>query len=127
MILFLERIMKKISFIITILLLLVSFQLVAQTLSTNPYLIRTFIDENGNSIDEVIVPGRPPEHHREPAVEVPQPPYNRAVNIITNVPAFDWSYGCSATSAAMIAGHYDNTIFHGMYIGPTNGGVMPMK
>lgn len=27
----------------------------------NPYLVSTFVDEDGNEIDVIIVPGRPPE------------------------------------------------------------------
>lgn len=42
------------------------------------------------------------------------------------VPAFNWSFGCSATSAAMIAGYYDRNGFDNMYAGPTNGGLMPL-
>ncbi|MCD4819313.1 MAG: hypothetical protein K8S23_11545 [Candidatus Cloacimonetes bacterium] len=69
------------------------------TKNNTPYIVRTFIDEHGNEIDEVIVQGRPPENHREPAVKLPSPISNRSINILTNVPAFDWCYGCSATSA----------------------------
>ena len=32
------------------------------------------------------------------------------INVLTKVPAFDWSYGCSATSAAMMMGYYDNNV-----------------
>ena len=47
--------------------------------------------------------------------------------ILPDVPAFNWSYGCSATSAAMIAGYYDRTSHANVYAGPTNGGVMPLN
>jgi len=49
------------------------------------------------------------------------------INTLSNVPAFDWCYGCSATSAAMMFGHYDNHNYTNMYAGPTNGGVCPMN
>ena len=49
-----------------------------------------------------------------------------AINTLSNVPAFDWSYGCSATSAAMLFGYYDRTGYSDMYTGPTNGGVCPL-
>ncbi len=42
-------------------------------------------------------------------------------------PAFSWSFGCSATTAAMIAGYYDRTGYPNIYTGPTNGGVMPLN
>jgi len=73
----------------------------------NPYLVRTFIDEQGRQIDEVIVPGRPPEI-KAPVVAVLEPNPAMGINTLSNVPAFDWCYGCSATSAAMMFGHYDN-------------------
>jgi hypothetical protein len=59
-------------------------------------------------------------------VELPLPSEDGAVNTLSNVPAFDWAYGCSATSAAMIAGYYDRVGYSNMYTGPTNGGVMPL-
>ncbi|MCD4796659.1 MAG: C39 family peptidase, partial [Candidatus Cloacimonetes bacterium] len=114
-----------------LLFLVISFLFVSQILAVeridSKYIIRTFIDEEGNSIDEIIVPGRPPEHHREPVVKLPDPATSDAINILSNVPAFDWCYGCSATSAAMIAGYYDNGSYSNMYTGPANGGVVPMN
>ena len=75
---------------------------VAQT--ENPYLVRTFVDEDGRQIDVIIVPGRPPETKAK-AVNVPEPNIQMGINTLTGVPAFDWSYGCSATSAAMLFGY----------------------
>ena len=92
----------------------------------NPYLVRTFVDDEGRQIDEVIVPGRPPEIKVEVAI-VPEPHIAMGINNLGNVPAFNWSYGCSATSAAMMAGYYDNAEYTNMYVGPTNGGVCPMN
>ncbi len=43
-----------------------------------------------------------------------------------SVPTYEWSFGCSATSAAMIAAYYDRGAYPNLYTGPTNGGVMPM-
>jgi hypothetical protein len=74
-----------------------------------------------NEIVGVIVPGLPPKDYRAPVAV-----YSKAAVTLLNVPAFTWAFGCSATSAAMIAGYYDNTGFPDMYTGPTNGGVMPM-
>jgi len=91
----------------------------------NPYLIRTFADEDGNQIDEVIVPGRPPEI-KVAIAEVPEPHIAMGTNTLTEVPAFDWSYGSSATSAAMLFGYYDRTGYSDMYTGPTNGGLCPL-
>ena len=91
----------------------------------NPYLVSTFVDDDGNQIDEVIVPGRPPEIKVE-AVEVPEPNIEMGINTLTEVPAFDWSYGCSPTAAAMLFGYYDRTGYSNMYTGPTDGGVCPL-
>jgi len=93
--------------------------------SPNPYLVETLVDEDERLIDKVIVPGRPPEI-KAAAATVPEPDPAMGINTISKVPAFNWSYGCSATAAAMLFGHYDNTGYSNMYAGPTNGGVCPM-
>jgi hypothetical protein len=46
--------------------------------------------------------------------------------IIANFPSFDWVFGCSAVSGAMIAAYYDRGLYPNLYTGPTNGGVMPL-
>jgi hypothetical protein len=96
---------------------------------TNPLVekgyLKPFTSDDGKLINMVIVPGRPPAIKAE-VVQVPDPRTSEAINVLPNVPALDWSYGCSATSAAMIAGHYDNTDYPNMYAGPTNSGVFPM-
>ena len=91
----------------------------------NPYLVRTF-EEDGRLIDEIIVPGRPPDIKAE-VVEVPEPNLAAGINTLNTVPAFTWCYGCSATSAAMMMGYYDNQGYPNMYTGPTHGGVCPMN
>jgi len=85
-------------------------------------LVRTFRDQNGNLVDEIIVPGIPVE------MRVPGPIANPTRNtvLISGVPIFDWCYGCSATSAAMMAGYYDRGDYPNNYSGPTNSGVMPL-
>ncbi|WP_294956935.1 FG-GAP-like repeat-containing protein [Sulfurovum sp.] len=47
------------------------------------------------------------------------------IHILT-APAFSWSFGCAATTAAMIAGYYDRMGYPNVYTGPTNSGVMPL-
>ena len=92
----------------------------------NPHQVTTFVDEEGRQIDEIIISGRPPEI-KAAAVTVPEPHIAMGINTVSHVPAFDWSYGCSATSAAMLFGYYDNDGYHtNMYAGPTNAGVCPM-
>jgi YD repeat-containing protein len=91
----------------------------------NPYVVRTFIDGEGNEIVMISVPGRPPET-KVRAVAAPEPDVQAGINALSDVPAFEWSYGCSATSAAMLFGYYDRTGYSNMYAGPTNGGVCPL-
>ncbi|MEI7980027.1 MAG: T9SS type A sorting domain-containing protein [Bacteroidota bacterium] len=84
------------------------------------FIKRTFRDAEGKEIQEIIVPGKPPEFRMPEAVPV------RSAVVLPNVPAYDWSFGCSATSASMMAGYYDRTGFSNIYAGPANGGVAPM-
>jgi len=93
--------------------------------ASNPYLLETVVDDEGRELDVIIVPGRPPEI-KAAAVSLPEPNLAAGINILSNVPAFDWCYGCSATSAAMMFGYYDNSGYANMYTGPTNGGACPM-
>ena len=95
--------------------------------SSNPYVVDRFI-EDGKLIDEIIVPSmpHPPEGFAREVSLVPEPDIYAGINTISNVPAMTWCFGCSATSAAMMFGHYDNTDYSNMYAGPTNGGVFPM-
>ena len=93
--------------------------------SDNPYVVNRFIHD-GELIDEVIVPGRPPESYRALQTIIPESNAAAGTNTLSNVPAFDWSYGCSATSAAMMFGYYDNSGYPNIYTGPTNGGIIPM-
>lgn len=97
---------------------------------TNPLVekgyLKPFTIDDGKLINMVIVPGRPPAIKAE-VVQVTDPRTSEAINVLLDVPALDWSYGCSATSAAMIAGYYDNTGYPNMYAGPTNSGVFPMN
>jgi Divergent InlB B-repeat domain/Peptidase_C39 like family/Fibronectin type III domain len=97
----------------------------------NPYFrIEEAGSLNNNAITKIIIAGppTPPEEYaiQRNTTSLPVPNQQAGINTLANVPAFDWSHGCSATSAAMIAGYYDRTSFANMYAGPTNGGVMPM-
>lgn len=102
-----------------------------QAASWEDYIVRQFWYE-GKLVNQIIVPGRPPENYRAPVVQLPQvrPAQNgypaQQVKILPNSPATTWSYGCSAISAAMTFGYYDNVGYPNMYTGPTNGGVFPL-
>jgi uncharacterized repeat protein (TIGR02543 family) len=92
---------------------------------TNPGDAPTFVDDNGRQLDKVVISGRPPTIKAKVA-SLPNPSADADTNVLSNVPAFDWSYGCSATAAAMLFGYYDNNGYPNMYTGGTNGGVCPM-
>ena len=90
--------------------------------SINHLIISHANDTSGNEIVGIIVPGKPPENYREP-IAYP----TRSSVTLPLVPAYDWSFGCSATSAAMAAGYYDNNGYINMYAGPANSGVAPLN
>lgn len=46
--------------------------------------------------------------------------------LIANFPSYNWVFGCSAVSGAMIAAWYDRGSYPNLYTGPTAGGVMPL-
>jgi hypothetical protein len=85
-----------------------------------------FTDENGNQIAVISFP-LPPPKTKVATASIPKAIAAGAVNTLSDVPAFDWSYGCSATSAAMIFGYYDRIGYDDMYTGPANGGVCPLN
>jgi hypothetical protein len=85
----------------------------------------------GDTLIRTVISGppHPPpgfELQRTAVLSLPEPNIEAGVNLLSNVPGFLWSFGCSATSAAMIAGYYDRTGYGNMYAGPANGGVMPL-
>lgn len=47
--------------------------------------------------------------------------------MVSGVPTFQWVFGCSAVSAAMISGYYDAHGYPNIYTGPTNGGLVPLN
>lgn len=124
---------RRLIFTIVGMALLVSLITPATVLADDPdseyYHVRTVALVDGASIEEVIIngPPTPPFGYTRTTCELPEPNSKASLNVLSGVPAFNWSFGCSATSAAMIAGYYDRTGYTNMYAGPTNGGVMPMN
>ena len=84
---------------------------------------------DGTNVERSIVngpPTPPPGYELERSTfALPEPNPEMGTNTLT-VPAFNWVFGCSSVSGAMIAGYYDRSGFPNMYTGPTNGGVMPL-
>jgi hypothetical protein len=110
-----ERAMKRktLNLILVVALVLIPTLLPAQVLAQDPGIEVLVIDGP---------PTPPPGYDPTPVEVVPA----TAVKL-SDVPAFDWSYGCSATSGAMMAGYYDRTGYDDMYTGPNNGGVCPLN
>ncbi len=85
---------------------------------------------DGLSLERAIIngPPTPPVGFELERTVVALPKSDSEAGVATlAVPAFNWSFGCSATSASMIAGFYDRTSYPDMYTGPTNGGLMPVN
>ncbi|MEF3695781.1 C39 family peptidase [Desulfolutivibrio sp.] len=81
-------------------------------------------------ISEMIISGPPTpppgyEAERVP-VDLAKAAAKTTIKILT-APAFNWVFGCSSVSGAMIAAYYDRNGFPNMYTGPTDGGVMPLN
>lgn len=104
--------------IVSLLLLVLSF-----SLSANPYVVNRFLDAKGKVMEEISIPGIPA------ALRVPGPiaSPSRSAVILNDVPKLNWSYGCTATAAAMMAGYYDRNGYPNMYAGPTHGSVFPIN
>ncbi len=84
-------------------------------------IISKFKDEKGKEIYKIIMPGKPPENFRAKSAMVPY-----SATALTDVPAYDWSFGCTPTSASMLAAYMDRNGYPNIYTGPTNNGVMPL-
>ncbi len=84
---------------------------------------------DGTSFNKMIIsgPSTPPSNSNisRTTVSLPTPQKESGINTLT-VPAYTWVYGCTAVSAAMIAGYYDRNGFPNIYTGPTNDGVIPL-
>jgi len=117
--------------ILALLLLATSPIILAQSEPPTPtpaveyYAVETKVLDDGTSMDLVVING-PPTPPPGFEIERAAVPEHVAASAMLPVPAYDWSYGCSATSAAMISAYYDRTSYPNMYTGPTNGAVMPM-
>lgn len=124
--------MEKIISLFVLALLVIATIFASQVLADDPegkyYRVRTITLADGTSIDEIMIngPPTPPPGYERTTVELPEPNPAAGVNVLSDVPAFNWSFGCSATSAAMAAGYYDRKGYENMYTGPTNSGVMPL-
>ncbi|MGD9148447.1 MAG: fibronectin type III domain-containing protein, partial [Anaerolineae bacterium] len=124
--------MKKVLVLLALALLLMPSAGLSPVAAEGPqgnyYRVRTTTLEDGTVLAESLIngPPEPPPGFVRSTASLLAPSAAEGVNILSEVPAFNWSFGCSATSAAMIAGYYDRTGYANMYAGPTNGGLMPL-
>lgn len=95
--------------------------LAQQITDRRDYVIEEITEPSGDILVGIRIPGNPPPSYRLPAATV-----KAGSIIIQNVPAYDWSFGCGATSGAMLAGYYDRNGYPNVYIGPTNSGIAPL-
>ena len=97
--------------------------LASQSQDVSPYIVARYLASNGKTVVAV------------KTTQSPKRPSNIAPNIVRSlpatavtldVPAFDWTYGSSITSAGMLFGYYDRNGYPYFYTGPTNDGVCPL-
>ena len=97
----------------------------AGSASLDRYIVDFIELDDGDTVLGIEFPSPPPDPDDLPATPVVERTTAAGVTL-SGVPAFNWCYGCSATSAAMMFGYYDRTGFPGMYTGPVDGGVCPL-
>jgi hypothetical protein len=84
-------------------------------------LIFSSIHLSGQVKNETIINSPPPRADYNP-VELKSAQGNW---VYLDVPSYKWSYGCTVTAAAMLAGYYDRHGFWCIYNGEKNGGAAP--
>lgn len=96
----------------------------------NPYYSEEIITlSDGGQLVQARINGPaqpPPGHELDRAPVTPSALARPGVASSLAVPAYNWVFGCSAVSAAMIGAYFDRNGLPGIYTGPANGGVMPM-
>jgi uncharacterized repeat protein (TIGR02543 family) len=91
------------------------------------YTVKDLTLPDGTKLVEDIIKGPPTPpggYAAEQATVVDAAP--ASATMLSDVPAFNWVFGCSAVSGSMIAGYYDRSGYSNIYTGPTNGGVVPL-
>ncbi len=86
--------------------------------------------KNGELLQEEVIHGPPTppvgyELERQSA-SLPIPNTAAGINTLT-VPGYNWVFGCSAVSGAMIAAFHDRNGYPNIYTGSTNEGIMPLN
>ena len=118
---------KMTALVALIAMLLLAVSLNAQEKRTS-YKIKSFIDEKGEVVNVYRYAGFPPKELPITSTELPKEVRKdgeKGFFALTNVPAYTWAYGCTATATAIMAAYYDNYGAPTIYTGPANGGVAP--
>jgi len=92
----------------------------------NSYIVDVVDLTDGTILQAHSSPLQPPET-RVPAAASSLEDLRGVAAALSEVPAYDWCYGCSATSAAMLFGYYDRNGYPDMYTGSAEGGVCPLN
>ena len=79
---------------------------------------------DGRLVDLIRIPGKRPVPGREPVAPAK---LTRSAKVISGVPAFVWTYGCTPTVAGMLCGMLDREGYASIYTGSVNGGVCPLS
>ncbi len=104
------------------------------------YQTETIVTKDGELLDKITISGppTPPPGFERPTVSGIELAKTDGVGMISTgeldfnqssasrMPAYNWSFGCTATTAAMMAAWYDRIGYPNVYTGPTGGGVAPI-
>ncbi len=83
---------------------------------------------DGTAITRSIIsgPSKPLPEYEQERLDSFRPVADDVQGLISNFPSYDWNFGCSAVSQAMISAYQDRTGYPNLYTGPANGGVAPL-
>ncbi len=105
------------------------------------YQTETIVTKDGELLDKITISGppTPPPGFERPTVSGIELAKTDGVGMISTgeldfnqssasrMPAYNWSFGCTATTAAMMAAWYDRNGYPNVYTGPTGGGLAPLN
>jgi hypothetical protein len=88
--------------------------------------VRPVILADGTTLVDTIINGPPHPPAGFSTHRATVTAFSSSAMTLSDVPAYNWVYGCSAVSASMIAGYYDRSGYANIYTGAANGGVAPL-
>ena len=99
--------MRRVIVLLVLTSLLVSIVSLSPVAANGPdteyFRVRTTVLDDGTILEQTTISGppEPPPGYQRATAEMLAPGATESVNILPDVPAFNWSFGCSATSAAV--------------------------